>query len=468
MKGRSNKARWILAFIVALVCVAQVQPLDGQSTKMSSTLRYGSGFFNVPAASTLPHMAITGTYSGFGISVNERVFISQRGIEKGRLAGEWSQWSQDASVAIGLFDRVEVGASFQNFADAENGGNMIGGFGRVALVNPASSGGFGLAAGARFVTGPSFSDGTHDYMPPRLGFPDIRFYGEYEGGLVDDMSTSFSPYAMATFQLAGVDSDALPEHDLTFGLGYGMGMFGGSGSDLGWYGRRYSRGWLAATALHVQLSQGVLLNLMGEYDGWDFNTGLQLDVGGIRAGAYVLGIQHIENSTVYRSARYGVMASLALCPGNGPLCRPELMARPEPIQLPAPPPDTVVIERTTEVPIELSMERTLCLATGENGTVMATPEGAEVIAVDALGGVYASDAEWFNDDSEIEHGGYPYEKAGEQISPNCTTITRVGEWMGVPLFAESAAAGEDPIPMIYVPVTPGRWQPYELPARVRG
>ena len=122
------------------------------------------------------------------------------------------------------------------------------------------------------------------------------------------------------------------------------------------------------------------------------------------------------------------------------------MPRPEPIQLPAPPPDTVVIERTTEVPIELTVERTLCLATGENGTVMATPEGVEVIALDALGGVYAADAEWFNNDSEIEHADYPYEKVGEQISPNCTTITRVGEWLGVPLFAESAAAGEDPDP----------------------
>ena len=467
MKGRDNRERWMALFLVALAAAAQVQPLDAQSTKMGSTLRYGSGFFNVPAASTLPHLAITGTYSGFGISVDERVFISQRGIEKGRLPGEWSQWLQDASVAIGLFDRLEVGASFQNFADAESGGNMVGAFGRVALVKPESSG-FGLAVGTRFVSGPSFGDG-RDHIPPRLGFPDIRFYDHYEGGLVDDMSTSFSPYAMATFQLAGLDSDALPEHDLTFGLGYGTGMFGGSGSDLGWYGRRYSHGWLAATALHVQLSRGVLLNLMGEYDGWDVNTGLQLDVGGIRAGAYVLGIQHVENSTIYRSSRFGVMASLALCPnGSGLLCSPELMPRPEPIQLPAPPPDTVVIERTTEIPIELSAERTLCLATGENGTVMATPEGAEVIALDALGGVYAADAEWFNNDSEIEHGDYPYEKVGEQISPNCTTITRVGEWLGVPLFAESAAAGADPIPMIYVPVTPGRWQPYELPARVRG
>ncbi len=467
MKRHANSGGWVPAFIVAVVGLANLPPLHAQGTKMPSTLRYGSGFFNVPAASTLPHMAITGTYSGFGIAVDDRVLISRRGLEKGRLAPRFTEWAQDASVAIGLFDRVELGASFQNFADADNGGNMVGGFGRVALLNPSSSG-LGLAVGARFVTGPSFAGGAHDYMPTRLGFPDIRFYGQYEGGLVDDVSTTFSPYVMGTFRLAGLDAGFLPEHDLTFGLGYGAGMFGDSGRQLSWYGRRYSRGWLAASALHVQLAEGLLLNVMGEYDGWDVNTGFQLDVGGIRAGAYLLGAQHVQNTTVYRSSRYGVMVSVALCPGSGLLCKPELIERPEPIQLPAPPPDTVVIERTNEVLVQLTEERTLCLATGEDGTVLATPQGAEVISLDALGGAYAGEAEWFNDDSEIEHAGNPYEKAGDEVSLNCATITRVGEWMGVPLFAESAATGEDPLPMVYVPVSPGRWQPYELPARVRG
>ena len=467
MNRLANSGRWLFASIVALAVLVQVQPLSAQSTKMPSTLRYGSGFFNVPAASTLPHMAITATYSGFGVDVNDRVLISRYGLEVGRLAGEFTQWAQDASVAIGLFDRVELGASFQNFADADSGGNMMGGFGRVSLLQPSSSG-VGLAVGARFVTGPSFSGPVDDHMPPRLGFPDIRFYGQYEGGLVDDVSTQFSPYVMGTFQLAGLDTDLLPRHDLTFGVGYGAGMFGGSGRHLGWYGKRSSRGWLAASALHVQLSEGMLLNLIGEYDGWDVNTGLQLDVGGIRAGAYVLGAQNLENTTEYRSSRYGIVASVALCPGSGLLCKPELIERPEPIQLPAPPPDTVVIERTNEVPVPLSEDRMICLATGENGTVLRTDQGAELITLGALAGAYAGEAEWFNDDSAIEHDGNPYEKAGGQVSLNCGTITRVGEWMGVPLFAESASTGEEMLPMVYVPVTPGSWQPYELPARVRG
>ena len=467
MKGRAKPQRRMAALIVALVGVAQVQPLDGQTTKMPSTLRYGSGFFNVPAASTLPHMAVTGTYSGFGINLDDRVIISGTGLESGRLAEEFSQWSQDASVAVGLFDRVELGATFQNFADADSGGNMVGGFGRIALLQPSATG-MGLAVGARFVTGPSFAGADRDYMPPRLGFPDIRFYGQYEGGYVDDVSTSFSPYVMTSFQFAGLDADFLPNHDFTFGLGYGTGMFGGGGRELGWYGKRSSRGLLAASALHVQLSEGVLLNLMGEYDGWDFNTGLQLDAGGIRAGAFVLGAQNLDNRTEYRSSRYGILASFALCPAGGFLCSPDLIQRPEPLQLPAPPPDTVVIERTNEVRIPLTEERTLCLATGEEETVLGTPEGAELIALTALGGAYAGEAEWFNDDSEIEHADNPYEKAGGEVSPNCNSITRVGEWLGVPLFAESASTGEDPLPMVYVPVAPGRWQPYELPPRVRG
>lgn len=467
MKTRANPGRWVPVLMAVLAGVAQVPPLQGQSTRMPSTLRYGSGFFNVPAASTLPHMAITATYSGFGIDLNDRVIISGTGLESGRLAEPLSQWSQDGAVAIGLFDRVELGATFQNFADADNGGNMVGGFGRIALIQPSSSG-LGLAVGARFVSGPSFSGTSHDYMPPRLGFPDIRFYSQYDGSYVDDVSTAFSPYVMSTFQFAGLDADFLPPHDFTFGLGYGTGMFGGSGRQLGWYGQRSSHGLLAASALHVQLSEGVVLNLMGEYDGWDINTGLQLDAGGIRVGAHMLGAQNLENRTEYRSSRFGILASLVLCPGRGLLCSPGLIERPEPIQLPAPPPDTVVVERTSEVRIPLSEQRTLCLATGETETVLGTPEGAELIALSAMGGAYAGEAEWFNSDGEIEHAGNPYEKAGGEVSPNCATITRVGEWMGVPLFAESAAMGADQLPMVYVPVAPGRWQPYELPARVRG
>lgn len=467
MKARANLGRWMSVVMVALVGVGLAQPLQGQGTKMPSTLRYGSGFFNVPAATTLPHMAITGTYSGFGINLDDRVLISGAGFENGRLAEPLNQWSQDGSVAVGLFDRVELGATFQNFADADSGGNMVGGFGRVALVQPETAG-VGLAVGARFVSGPSFGDAGHDYMPTRLGFPDNRFYGRYEGGYVEEVSTKFSPYMMGSFGFAGLDADFLPSHDFTFGLGYGGGMFGGSGRELGWYGQRSSHGLLAASALHVQLSEGVLLHVMGEYDGWDVNAGVQLDAGGIRVGAHMLGAQNLETRTEYRGSRYGILASLALCPGTGLLCSPGLTERPEPVQLPAPPPDTVIIERTNEVPIPLTEERTLCLATGESATVLGTPEGAELISLSALGGAYAGEAEWFNDDSEIEHAGNPYEKAGGEVSPDCGTITRVGEWMGVPLFAESAAMGEDRLPMVYVPVSPGRWQPYELPARVRG
>ena len=468
MNRLTNSGRRLPAFMVVLAVLIQVGPLSAQHTKMPSTLRYGSGFFNVPAASTLPHLAITGTYSGFGVNVSDQVFISRRGLEAGRLAGELKHWRQDGSVAIGLFDRVEVGASLQHFADADSGGNMVGGFGRLALLKPSSSSGVGLAVGARFVSGPSFSGADQDYMPPRLGYPDNRFYGSYEGDLVEDVSTTFSPYVMGSFQLAGLDVAFLPRHDLTFGLGYGTGMFGGSGRQMGWYGTVSSRGMLAAAALHLELAEGVLLNVIGEYDGWDVNTGLQLDLGGIRVGAHVLGAQVLDNTTEYRSSRYGILASVALCPGSGLLCKPDLLERREPIQIPAPPPDTVIIERTAEVPVPLTEDRMVCLATGENGTVFRTAEGVELVALDALGGAYAGEAEWFNDDSEIEHAGNPYEKAGGQVSLTCGTITRVGEWMGVPLFAESAATGEDPLPVVYVPVNPGRWQPYELPARVRG
>src|SRR5262245_43807448 len=50
--------------------LASAHPLAAQTTKMPSTLRYGSGYIDVPVASVLPHLAVTGTFSGFRVSVD--------------------------------------------------------------------------------------------------------------------------------------------------------------------------------------------------------------------------------------------------------------------------------------------------------------------------------------------------------------------------------------------------------------
>ncbi len=483
MRIARSKSGWFTGLLAAVVGLAGAGDLAGQHSKMPSTLRYGSGFLDVPAASVLPHMAITGTYSGFAVSLDDRVYIDPAGRSAGFSGTVVDDWRQDGSVAIGLFDRVEVGASFQHFDDADKGGTIFGGFGRVALIRPENNG-LGLAIGGRFVSSPTFDGVTpsrSDYMPPRLGFPDNRFAESYTGVTnPDNVKTNFSPYIMSNFQLRGFEVDWLPQHDFSFGLGYGEGMFGGTvlasegeggGDELDWYGTDSSRGWMAASAVHIGLGETAILNLIGEYNGWDVNAGLQLDYNGIRVGGFILGANYKEDVTEYRSAKYGVLASLALCPADGGLCSPRLLDRiaPDTVQLPAPPPDTVIVEREVPHPPPATTDRTICLATGQNMTVQRGPDGTERIPLGALSGTYAGEADWFNaTDSSLEHGNFRYNKTGGQVSLNCGDITRVGEWMGVPLFAETSDANADPIPTIYVPVTPGSWQPYERPERVRG
>ena len=49
-------------------------------------------------------------------------------------------FSSDASVTLGLFDRVEIGTTLQSFNERGLGGNMWGIFGRAQLLRPQSQG----------------------------------------------------------------------------------------------------------------------------------------------------------------------------------------------------------------------------------------------------------------------------------------------------------------------------------------
>ena len=64
-----------------LLCSAVL--LKAQTTTMPSTQRYGSGLINIPIASVLPHMMITGTYSGFFMDLSRTIEIDVSGNETG-------------------------------------------------------------------------------------------------------------------------------------------------------------------------------------------------------------------------------------------------------------------------------------------------------------------------------------------------------------------------------------------------
>ena len=290
----------------ALAFLVSGQAATAQDVRMPSTLRYGSGLLDIPVAWVLPHMAITGTYSGFSLSVDEAIIVKNDGTQLDSKKGDaFSKWVSDASVAIGLFNRVEVGASIQHFDSEENGGNMLGGFARISLL-PASMERFALAAGARFVTSPSYgADSDYgDAQPGRLGYPDYRLLKSPANQEVEGMSSNLSPYVVATAHAMGSES-----MDVTLTGGWGMGMFS-SGGDLDFYSSTGTGGIFGGAALHFHMGGGRLLNVMAELNGFDVNAGLQVDLGNIRVGGFMHGLTGDGGST-YRSQKFGVLASLS-------------------------------------------------------------------------------------------------------------------------------------------------------------
>lgn len=427
-----------------------VRDNDREKTKMPSTLRYGSGYLDVPSATVLPHLAITGTYSGWLLNLAEHP-------QDGELFG-------DGSVALGLGNWVEIGGTFQSFNDSDAGGTMAGAFGKLALLRPERQG-IGLAVGARYVSAPSFDD-NRSTQPTRYGAPHQGLYDGVDGV---DVSTEFSPYVVATADVAGLDVG--PEHDYTLTLGYGTGMFR-DGRELDFYTNSSSSGFFAGAGVHMGLGTNTLLNIMGEWNGFDVNVGAQLDFSGIRVGGFVLGSNYLENQTVPRSAKWGFLVSAALCPQQGGLCKPGLLekASPDTVQLPAPPPDTVRVTVETEPPLPTGTPATLCLATGETAQVLVTAQndtlvGPNRVSVRTLrpgvvfAGTYAEGMSFFESDEDIEFEDRGYSKSGGEVRLDCANIMRVGEYMGVPLFADSGASS--PFETLHVPVRPGVWQSYQ-------
>lgn len=471
MRTIRSRSGWLCGSLVAVATLAAAWPTQAQITKMPSTLRYGSGYMDVPVASVLPHMALTGTFSGFKVSSPATAITPAA-----------DGWFYDGSFALGLFNRVEVGTTLQAFNDSNQGGNMWGAFGRLALLRPEAQG-LGLAVGAQYVVSPGFDDNV-EYQPPRLGYPDRRFRTTMPNG--EDIETTLTPYVVATAFLPGVDVSWLPDHDVTVTAGYGNGMFN-SGEHQEFYRYTDSDGFIGGIATHMKLG-GSLLNLMGEWNGLDLNLGAQLDLNGIRLGGHVLGSNYRTDVGAYRSPKFGFLVStcLNLSGGGSFLCRGELMSR-EPtdtffVRLPAPPPDTVRLPGAVRVdtvrvapPLPVGTATNMCLATGEVVQVVVTAQGDTLVGPTRISirtlrpgvvfaGDYAEGRAWFTGDQAVTFETRSYRKSGGELRLECPNIVRVGEFQGVPLFADRTATR--PFQTLYVPVRPGIWQAYQtgLPA----
>jgi hypothetical protein len=456
-----------------LLLAALAGGAGAQTPTMPSTLRYGSGLIDVPVSSVLPHLHITSTLSGFFSGIGRRVEIDERGLPSGYGPAR-SEFYEDAAFAIGLLDRAEAGLTFQSFGGQDEGGNMWGMFGRVRIWEPIDQG-LGLAVGARYVTSPSFA-GAVAYAPGRLGFPDERLRKEYTEAR--GLRSNFSPYVVTTAFLRGFDGGRLPKNDMSVTLGYGGGLFR-EGGDIDPYAEGASNGWFVGGALHVDTSPRSQLTLMAEHNGFDVNVGVHYDWDGFRAGAQYLATNHAwpadGQSSEYTKPKFGLLASIALCPrARGLRCRPSAMRRsvPDTIYIPPPPPDTVLIAPApgAGVPVLEGTPATICLSTGRNVPIRVTAAGdtlvgplgtpvREVNPVLVFAGAYAGTAFWYQNEEVIVFEGGDFRPAGDAFPIDCDQILRVGVYQGVPVFAVITA--ERPLSFVFLPVEPGIWRRYE-------
>lgn len=432
---------------------------------MPGTLRYGSGLLDIPVASVLPHMAFTATWSGFRVSAAETVVPDRPG-ETAPPDGRFERWFSDGSLALGLFGRLEVGTTLQHFAGADRGGKVIGTFARLALLRPRAHG-LGLATGFRHLTSPSFGDEAGELQPNRLGYPDWRVTRETDGS--GEFGGNFSPYLVTTALLPGFAAGPAT-YDVTLHLGWGGGLFS-AGRELDFHQDAGSGGIFGGAAIHFGLGGGRLLNLMADFNGFDANAGVQLDLGGVRLGAFALGLQHDGTST-FRSRKFGVLASVAFCGGRRALCRGERKPAPDTVTLPAPPPDTVIVVREAAPEAAAApggTRQTLCLATGTGVEVSITAAGDTLVGPSwvsvadlrpglVFAGRYSEGREWFIRDEPVRFGNREYAPTHVDVRFDCAEIVRVGEYGGAAVFADRSA--ERPFEMVHVPLRPGIWRTY--------
>jgi len=437
--------------------------IGGQSTKVGSTLRYGSGLLDVPVASVLPDGAFAVTYSGF-FTTNETELLTDAA---GGVTGQGpfdGGWRGDLAVAYGLWDFVEFGTTVQSLRSNDEGGPLLGVFGRLALVH-AEKNGVGLAVGGRWLNGPDFGDDVA-YSPTRLGIADRRFRRDLGG---ETNTSGFTFYAVGSFDLEGPDTALLPQHDWTLTGGWGSGLFR-EGDGFDWYEDTDSNGWFAGAAVHMEVAPGKVLTVESEHNGFDLNVGMGLDLNGVRIGAHLLGANYSEDSSIYRSRKFGLSLTVALCSGGR--CQSSLRHRvtADTVFIPPPPPDTIV-RREPLRRLPVSEPISLCLANGQDVAVLITAAGDTLVGPERVvlsslrpmldwAGQYAEGLIWHDAGELIDHDGRQFRPVPGLLRLRCAGLLRTGDYRGVPLFA--AARARAPYSTVYVPIRPGVWRAYQL------
>jgi hypothetical protein len=129
------------------------------------------------------------------------------------------------------------------------------------------------------------------------------------------------------------------------------------------------------------------LTVMAEHNGFDVNIGTHFEWAGARVGLQYLAANHDwppeGQESEYQKPKWGILGSYALCPRERNLrCTPRTMARVEPdtIYMPAPAPDTIIVEVGAERPLPDGRESGICLSTGRNVPILITATNDTIVA----------------------------------------------------------------------------------------
>jgi hypothetical protein len=145
---------------------------------------------------------------------------------------------------------------------------------------------------------------------------------------------------------------------------------------------------------------------------------------------------------------------------------------------PAPPPrvDTVTVTKEVPPPLPEGTAADICLSTGYSlqihvGSAGDTLIGSRRVPLRELQpgivfeGRYANGQSWFVKAEPIRFERRSYRKLELPLALKCEDLKQIGEHNNVPLFADLMVLS--PVETIYVPIAPGRFQPYRtaLPRR---
>lgn len=131
--------------------------------------------------------------------------------------------------------------------------------------------------------------------------------------------------------------------------------------------------------------------------------------------------------------------------------------------------DTVTVTQTVEPTLPEARPAEVCLSTGETAQVHIAANGDTLIGEKRVPlrelrpaltfpGVYAGENEWFRRGDVVTFDKRRYRRAGVERVRACDELKLVGEYQGVPVFAEITAP--QVLPMIIIPVRPGAYQDY--------